>query len=235
MIRWFVLGSLLLLQMSACRRQAFPEKDAAAALHVDTAATSALVPDAGVPFTDGGAIAMDSAQQRALIQEDALWKEALRIHYNAIVVDGHVDTPGLMLDDGYDFGARHPAREADVDLPRMIEGGLDAAFFSIYVAPYYGEGQRATQRARDLIAEVKRQIAAHPDSLALATSAADVRRLAKAGKKAVLLGLEGGHALAASPDVLRELYAADVRYVTLTHINTNRLADASQGRRAGTA
>ena len=134
-----------------------------------------------------------------------------------------------MLDDGYAFGARHAAREGHVDLPRMFEGGLDAAFFSIYVAPYYGEGERATQRARDLIAEVKRQVAANADSLERATSAADVRRIARSGKKAALLGLEGGHALAASPDVLRELYAADVRYVTLTHINTNSLADASQG------
>jgi membrane dipeptidase len=115
-----------------------------------------------------------------------------------------------------------------VDLPRMFDGGLDAAFFSIYVAPGYGEGTRAVARARAMIAEVERQVAAHADSVGLARSADDVRRLARTGRKAVLLGLEGGHALAASPDTLRALYELGVRYVTLTHINSNAWADASQ-------
>ena len=230
MIRRLVLGSLLLVfLMSACKRQPSPQPTPVGARAVGTDSISAPTLSSGIAPTDGGLVAMDSTQRHTLIQEDSLWQEALRIHYNAVVVDGHIDTPSLMLDDGYDFGVRHHAREAHVDLPRMAEGGLDAAFFSIYVAPYYGEGERATQRARDLIAEVKRQVAAYPDSLTLATTAADVRRIAREGKKAVLLGIEGGHALAASPDVLRGLYAADVRYVTLTHINTNSLADASQG------
>jgi membrane dipeptidase len=78
-----------------------------------------------------------------------------------------------------------------------------------------------------MIAEVKKQVA-ETDSVELAFSAEDVRRISRAGKKAVLMGLEGGHALAASPAVLRELYDAGIRYVTLTHINTNAWADASQ-------
>ena len=176
---------------------------------------------------DSEAVALPPYRQQALIQQDSLWAEALRIHYNALVVDGHIDTPVLMRDEGYRLAERHRSHEAHVDLPRMVEGGLDAAFFAIYVAPYYGEGQRAVQRARALIEEVKRQVAA-TDSAALATSAEDVRRLARAGRKAILLGLEGGHALAASPDTLRALYDAGLRYVTLTHINTNAWADASQ-------
>ena len=225
MPRWLALGCLLLItQGMGCQPQDPPKPDV-----LDSPGAVVDSSTADVAPGDGGDVRMDATQQRRLIEEDTLWEEALRLHYDAVVVDGHVDTPGLMLDDGYDVGVRHGAGEAHVDLPRMFEGGLDAAFFSIYVAPYYGEGERATKRARDLIAEVKRQIAGNADSLELATSAADVRRIARAGKKAALLGLEGGHALAASPDVLRELYAAGVRYVTLTHINTNSLADASQG------
>lgn len=181
-------------------------------------------------MVDSGMVAMPEPRRRILLGQDSLWAEALRIHYQALVFDGHIDTPTLMLDEGYRFGARHRDYESHVDLPRMFDGGLDAAFFSIYVAPPYGEGQRATERARAMIAEVKRQTTAHADSVALATSAADVRRLTRAGKKAVLLGLEGGHALAASPDTLRALYDEGIRYVTLTHINTNAWADASQAR-----
>jgi membrane dipeptidase len=109
----------------------------------------------------------------------------------------------------------------------MAQGGLDASFFSIYVAPHYGEGARAVRRARAMIAEVERQVGA-TDAAALATTAADVRRLSRARTRAILLGLEGGHALAASPDTLRMLADTGIRYVTLTHVNTNRWADSSQ-------
>ncbi len=213
---------LLLLTAPACRSQ-----DRPAPVASDSVAVVSPV-DPLAAMVDSGAVAMPEPRRRTLLGQDALWAEALRIHYNALVVDGHIDTPLLMLDEGYRFGARHRSYESHVDLPRMFDGGLDAAFFSIYVAPPYGEGERATERARTMMAEVKRQVAAHPDSVALATSAADVRRLTRAGKKAMLLGLEGGHALAASPDVLRALYDEGIRYVTLTHINTNAWADASQ-------
>lgn len=219
-----VMLCLLLLGSTSCRSQ--DRESRAAGAPADSAAAEA--PDPIEDMTDGGAVHMPGVRQKILIREDSLWAEALRIHYNAIVVDGHADTPSLMLDKGYRLAERHPAHASHVDVPRMIEGGLDAVFLSIYVAPTYGEGARATERAREMIEEVKRQVEARPDTMAMAYSAADVRRLAKAGKKAFLLGIEGGHALAASPDVLREMHEAGVRYVTLTHINTNAWADASQ-------
>ena len=187
-----------------------------------------VVADTTVPATDGGEVAMARVRQRALIEEDSLWAEALRIHYNAIVMDGHIDTPLLMLDEGYRFPVRHRISAGDVDLPRMFSGGLDAAFFSIYVAAGYGEGGAAVERARSMMGELKRQLTASGDSVALAYSAGDVRRLARQGKKGVLMGLEGGHALARSVDTLRMFYEKGIRYVTLTHVNTNSWADASQ-------
>ena len=173
---------------------------------------------------DGGQIAMPQAEADRLIASDPLWADALRIHYDALVLDGHIDTPTLMLDRGYDLGARH--RGDHVDLPRMIEGGLDGAFFSIYVARSYGEDERATQRAVAMIEELLRQTDA-TDGVEIARSAADVRAIRQRGGRAVLMGLEGGHALQASPDVLRRLWANGIRYVTLTHTNTNLFADAS--------
>ena len=220
-----ILGSLFLL--IACQ----PSSQAEEALspvprEVDSARVA--VTDTTAPATDDGEVAMARVRQRVLIEEDSLWARALRIHYNAIVLDGHIDTPSLMLDKGYRFAVRHRMSAGDVDLPRMFSGGLDAAFFSIYVAGGYGEGGAAVQRARSMMGELKRQVAASDDSAALAYSADDVRRLARQGKKAVLMGLEGGHALARSPDTLRMFYEEGIRYVTLTHVNTNSWADASQ-------
>ena len=178
--------------------------------------------------SDGGAVRLPEATVRRLVAEDPLWEDALRIHYDAIVVDGHVDTPTLMVDEGYRLGKRYrpqPGR-AHLDLPRMTEGGLDAAFFSVYVSRTFGEGQAATDRAHLLIDTIERQVAVNGD-VEIARTAAEVRQIARAGRRAVLLGLEGGHALQADAAVLRDLAARGVRYVTLTHSNTNAWADAS--------
>ena len=178
-------------------------------------------------LSDGGVIAMPTAQADALIASDPLWADALRIHYDALVIDGHIDTPTLMLDRGYRLGERH--RGEHVDLPRMVEGGLDGAFFSIYVARAYGEDERATQRAVSMIEEVLRQTD-ETDGVEVARSTDDVRAIRQRGGRAILMGLEGGHALQGSPDVLRRLWANGIRYVTLTHTNTNSWADASTDR-----
>lgn len=189
-------------------------------------ASGAAADSAGT--SDGGAVALPDSTVQRLVAEDPLWADALRIHYDAIVLDGHVDTPSLMLDDGYRFGERHEplAGSAHVDLPRMHEGGLDGAFFSIYVSRSYGEGHEATRRALAMTEEVDRQVRSL-NGAEIARTAADVRRIARAGRKAVLLGLEGGHALQADAGVLRLLWANGIRYVTLTHANTNAWADAS--------
>lgn len=196
------------------------------------AADAPVAPGASTPpdtlFADGGTVRLPETLVRRLVAEDPLWADALRLHYSALVMDGHIDTPSLMLDDGYRFGERHRplAGSAHVDLPRMVEGGLDAPFFSIYVARSYGEGPAATARAVAMMEEAERQVAAL-DGVEIARSADDVRRLTASGQRAVLMGLEGGHALQARLDVLRQLWAGGIRYVTLTHTNTNAFADAS--------
>jgi membrane dipeptidase len=196
---------------------------------VATSCTAQPEPETPDAFlSDGGDVRLGEPARSRLVAEDSLWERALQIHYDAIVTDGHIDTPSLMLDDGYDFGERHQPRSGShhVDLPKMIEGGLDAPFFSIYVSRTYGETPAATQRALDMIAETKRQIAAL-DGIEMAYSVDDVLRITKSGRKAPLMGLEGGHALQASEDVLERLADAGIRYVTLTHSNTNGWADSS--------
>jgi membrane dipeptidase len=176
---------------------------------------------------DGGDVRMPPERRQALIDEDPLWEDALRIHYNAIVFDGHIDTPMLMMGRGYDFTRRHRAGQSHVDLPRMFEAGLDAAFFAAYVPAAYGEGERAANYARELLDRITGQVAS-TDSAEIATTASDVRRITREGRKAILLSIEGGHAIGGSLEVLREMYDRGVRYMTLTHVNTNSWADASQ-------
>jgi membrane dipeptidase len=67
----------------------------------------------------------------------------------------------------------------------------------------------------------------YPNDFAFAGSAADIRRAHEQGKIAALLGIEGGHAIEDSPRLLRNFYALGVRYMTLTHSNSNHWADSS--------
>jgi membrane dipeptidase len=221
----FVTAILVGCQAPANGSDGLPTTDSPSA---DTLATGAQdTTYVASPATDGGDVLMPAIRQRILVREDSLWEEALRIHYNAIVFDGHIDTPSLMLDRGYDFTRRHPSHVAHVDLPRMYEGGLDAAFFAIYIGPRYGEGAGAMQRANAMIDVIKRQVAA-TDSAEIALTSQDVLRITREGRKAILMGLEGGHATGGSVERLEELYDRGVRYIGLTHINSNSFADASQ-------
>jgi membrane dipeptidase len=155
---------------------------------------------------------------------------AARIHKQAIVVDTHIDTTMMLGRPGWDFMVRHtPGPEPDeshVDLPRIREGGLDAAFFSIYM-PGTITGPEAVRKALELIDHVRKLAEDHPNEIVLATTAADVRAAHKAGKFAALMGMEGGHMIDDSLAVLRDYQRLGVRYLTLSHsVNTN-WADSS--------
>ena len=165
----------------------------------------------------------------AAVSAGAQTDRAARLHQQAIVVDTHIDTTQLLLRDGWDFMARHAARTAGggdenashVDYPRAREGGLDAAFFSIYM-PGTITGPEAVKRSLLLIDAVRRLAEQHPGEIALATSAAEVRAANKAGKFAALMGMEGGHMIDDNLSILRDYQRLGVRYLTLSHsVNTN--------------
>ena len=144
-----------------------------------------------------------------------------------IILDGHVDTPQRMLDGKVDISVRLP--DGHVDVPRMKAGGLSAAFFSIWVDDTYGPGT-AFRRAMALIDAV-RALADTAVEVELATTADEVRQAAGRGHVAVLMGVEGGHAIENSLEKLDTLYRRGVRYMTLTWNNGNDWAGSSMDRR----
>jgi membrane dipeptidase len=157
-------------------------------------------------------------------------ERAAKLHREAIVVDTHNDITSAILDDGFDLGK--PTGHTATDLLKMRAGGITAEFFSIYVDhDYYDHPTARTggaaRRALDMIDITYQQIERHPDALQLALRVADIRRAKQDGKIAVLLGIEGGHAIENSLYALRDFYRLGVRYMTLTHTNNNDWADAS--------
>jgi membrane dipeptidase len=160
-------------------------------------------------------------------RDERLWREALRIHRAAIVVDGHNDITTPMVDKDYDLSTPSVGKY-HTDLPRLKQGGITAQFFSIYVDQKYAKEGGAARRALDMIDLVYRAVERYPNDLILATSVADIRRAKREGKIAAMMGIEGGHAIENSLMALRDFYRLGVRYMTLTHNNTNDWADSSR-------
>ncbi|MCI0659508.1 MAG: dipeptidase, partial [Acidobacteria bacterium] len=158
-----------------------------------------------------------------------LREKALKLHRDAIVVDTHNDITSAITDEGFDLGARDTSGKNQTDIPRMKEGGLDAEFFAIYVAAKYAKDGGAARRAMEMIDGVYEQVRRHPESMEMAFTVADIRRIHQSGKVASLLGIEGGHAIEDSLAALRLFYRLGVRYMTLTHTNSNNWADSSGG------
>jgi membrane dipeptidase len=150
---------------------------------------------------------------------------ARRLHASAIVVDTHVDVPDELHRKWADIGV--PGATRHFDIPRARAGGLTAPFFAVYVPATYAETGGATRYTLEIIDLVRRVVAAHPADLVAATTPADIRRAKKDGRIAVLMGIEGGHAIEDSLAALRQFQALGVRYMTLTHTNTNHWADST--------
>ena len=176
--------------------------------------------------------------------EDALVKRARGIHDRVITLDTHDDiNPGnFMLSLNYTQDLN-----TQVNLPKMKKGGLDAAFFIVYV----GQSNPATvsdaferagyQRAYD--AAIEKFEAIHrltkviaPDQIELALTADDVRRINAKGKKIALIGVENGYPLGDETTAtgrVKEFYDRGARYLSLAHNGHSQLADSNTGEASG--
>jgi membrane dipeptidase len=153
---------------------------------------------------------------------------ARRVLERVPLIDGHNDLPCAIREwpdapgdvRAYDLRSRTPGR---TDLERLGRGMVGAQFWAIYVPC---ESEAPAQVALEQIALAKEVFATYPDRLEEAVGAADVERVFRAGRIACLLGVEGGHAIEDSLDVLRRYFELGVRYLTLTHNCSTEWADA---------
>jgi membrane dipeptidase len=163
-------------------------------------------------------------------------ERASRIYREAFVIDVHNDMPSKMIDDGYDAALRHSPgfakNQGETDLPRLIQSGITAVFFSAWVDPErytFGPADRSWEHAQVYLDTIHAFVNRHPDRLILATTARQVRQAKSEGKVAAFIGVEGGHVIEGSIDNLRELYRRGVRYMTLTWNNGTSWSGAAAG------
>jgi membrane dipeptidase len=112
------------------------------------------------------------------------------------------------------------------DIRRLRAGMVGGQFWSVWV-PVDIHGPEAVQTTIEQIDLVKRMAARYPADLEIAYTAADVRRIHRAGRIASLIGIEGGHQINDSLAVLRQMYDLGARYMTLTHVLDTDWADAA--------
>ncbi len=152
------------------------------------------------------------------------------VHKSALLIDTHNDVTSFTVD-GLDIGKpgiTSGKGATHTDIGRLREGGVGAVFFAVYVAATYAKDKTSQHRTLDMIDTVRTDIIAkHPETFTFAGTAAEIEAAHKAGKIAALMGIEGGHAIEDSARALRDYYALGVRYMTLTHTNTNGWADSS--------
>ncbi len=149
---------------------------------------------------------------------DLPWEIRDRFKGDLAAVDLKLDTTHLPYPAG--------ASPLMTDIPRLRAGDVGGQFWSVWI-PSEMKGYQAVQITLEQMDLVKRMAARYPADLEMAYTAADVRRIQQAHKVASMIGIEGGHQINNSLAVLRQMYDAGARYMTLTHTMNNAWADSA--------
>ena len=164
----------------------------------------------------------------------ALVQKARAIHDRVIALDTHDDINPENFTRQKNYTQR---LDTQVNIPKMKEGGLDAAFFIVYVGqgPLTPEGYDSAYKQAvakfEAVHHLTKEIA--PDQIELALTAADVPRIAKAGKKVALIGIENAYSLGTDIKRVKEFYDRGGRYMSLAHNGHSQFADSNTGERDG--
>ena len=165
----------------------------------------------------------------ALLAPAALAQDAARrLAQDAIIVDTHIDAPGILMEKWADLGVE--AKDREFDYPRSRSGGLDVAFMSIYTSHGQDTDGSAWHHANQMIDGMEALVRRHPDKFAILTSPRDVQRLLAGGRVLLPLGMENGAPLGDKLENVQFFFDRGVRYITLAHSGNNRLADSSYAR-----
>lgn len=163
---------------------------------------------------------------------EALKRKAVRIHSKVFTVDSHTDTPLNLMDKGFDVSVDNSALpgRTKVDFARMKKGGLDAAFFAVFISQgaRTPEGtQKAEIQALQIFDSIHSVLHRYHSLAGLATKPEDGYRLEKQGKRAIFIGVENGYPLGININNVKRFYDLGARYITLCHTKNNDICTSS--------
>lgn len=164
----------------------------------------------------------------AFAADEDLTVRARAIHERVLALDTHVDielnhaTSEFLPGNG----------EAQVNLDKMEAGGLDAAFFIVFVPQTPRDDAGYLAAKADALAKFdaihRMTDFLYSDRIGLATTAAEVRALHAEGKLVALIGMENGYVIGRDLSLLEEYRNRGARYLTLVHNGHNDIGDSAQ-------
>jgi len=198
--------SLLTALLAACSEETAPSQSA----------TQSTQPPA--------AVAMETEQQ--------LIERALGIHERVITLDTHADinTSNFTPDNNYTSDL-----DTQVNLPKMVQGGLDVAWFIVYTgqSTLDSEGYAAAYANAidkfDAIHRLAEEIA--PDQIEIAYNSDDVRRITADGKKVAMIGIENAYPVGLDMSNIKDFQERGGRYMSLAHNGHSQFSDSNTGER----
>lgn len=160
--------------------------------------------------------------------DDPLWEKALKIHDEAIVVDAHAHPQFFDLPQPSALNLGQKAGDSPIDFVTMKEGGLDAVFMTL---PLRSKADRGNppRGVIESVESVRSHLKQYSNLAELALSAADVRRIHAAGKRAVLLSIEYPGYTGGMTDTLDAYHESGIRSITLNHTRVDSIADSDTG------
>ena len=160
---------------------------------------------------------------------------ARAIHERVITLDTHNDISPNNFTAERNYTQR---LETQVNLPKMVEGGLDVSFMIVYVGQaqdFTPEGyKKAYDEAMskfDAVHRLAETIA--PDKIGLALTPADVQRIAASGRKVAMIGIENAYPLGEDLKNIKAFYDRGGRYLSLAHNGHSQWSDSNTGEAQG--
>lgn len=162
--------------------------------------------------------------------ETELVERARGIHDRVITLDTHIDISPSNFTEERNYTMDLPTQ---VNLPKMVEGGLDVAWFVVYVGQGelndsgYTAATAAAMEKFNAIHWLAEQKA--PDQIELAYTSDDVRRIAAAGKKVAMIAIENGYQVGTDLSNIQRFQELGGRYMSFSHNGHSQLSDSNTG------
>lgn len=185
-------------------------------------------------FTAALLLQLTALSAIAQTDEPALIAKAKGIHDRVIKLDTHDDIDPSNFTAECNYTKRLTTQ---VNLPKMVEGDMDVAFFIVYVGQglptpeAYDNAYKQAIEKFDAIHRFTEKIA--PDVMGLALTPEDVRRLHRQGKRIAVIGVENAYPIGTDIKRVKEFYDRGGRYMSLAHNGNSQLADSNTGEASG--
>jgi membrane dipeptidase len=163
----------------------------------------------------------------APVSEAELRSNARTLHERIITIDTHDDIPLTFATEAVD-----PLNaDRQVNLTKMKSGGLDVAFFAVFVgqSPRTPENyERAKADAMTKFRAIRRMAQTmYPSRISLAYTPDDIVRAKESGRLVAAIGIENGFVIGTDLTLVQTYFDLGARYMTLAHSSNNDICDSS--------